>query len=94
MYFARKICTTFPETLSYLPENKGEFIGAIVRPELKEGDSDKGRFLCGFNREKPVIFVAGGSLGSVAINEVIPLSARSTFRRFSSSPYLWQREYQ
>ncbi len=71
MYFAQKICTTFPETLSYLPKNKGEFIGAIVRPELKEGDSEKGRFLCGFNREKPVLLVAGGSLGSVAINEVI-----------------------
>ena len=70
-YFARKICTTIPQTLSSLPKDKGEFIGAIVRPELKKGDAEKGRLLCGFEREKPVIFVAGGSLGSVAINQAI-----------------------
>ena len=70
-YFARKICTTFPQTLSSLPKDKGEFIGAIIRPELKKGDAEKGRLLCGFDREKPVIFVAGGSLGSVAINQAI-----------------------
>jgi UDP-N-acetylglucosamine--N-acetylmuramyl-(pentapeptide) pyrophosphoryl-undecaprenol N-acetylglucosamine transferase len=71
MYFAKKICTTFPETLEKLPPNKGKFIGAIVRPELKKGDSEKGRLLCGFDREKPVILVAGGSLGSVIINQTI-----------------------
>ncbi len=70
-YFAQKICTTFPQTLSSLPKDKGEFIGAIVRPELKKGDAEKGRLLCGFNREKPLIFIAGGSLGSVAINQAI-----------------------
>lgn len=70
-HFAQKICTTFPQTLSNLPKDKGKFIGAIVRPELKEGSAEKGRLLCGFNQEKPVIFVAGGSLGSVAINEAI-----------------------
>lgn len=68
MLFAQKICTTFPETLHSFPKDKGELVGAIVRPELKEGDSEKGRTLCGFHREKPVIFVAGGSLGSVQIN--------------------------
>ena len=40
MNFAQKICTTFPETLQHLPKDKGEFIGAIVRPELKEGDRE------------------------------------------------------
>lgn len=79
MNFAKKICTTFPETLGNLPQNKGEFIGAIVRPELKKGDPERGRLLCGFvqkvcvesNCNKPVILVAGGSLGSLSINQVI-----------------------
>jgi UDP-N-acetylglucosamine--N-acetylmuramyl-(pentapeptide) pyrophosphoryl-undecaprenol N-acetylglucosamine transferase len=71
MNFAKKICTTFPETLEKVPANKGKFIGAIVRPELKKGDSEKGRLLCGFNSEKPVILVAGGSLGSVKINQTV-----------------------
>jgi len=70
-YFAQKICTTFPETLEHLPKDKGEFIGAIVRPELKRGDAEKGRLLCNFNSEKPVILVTGGSLGSVYINQTV-----------------------
>ena len=71
MYFARKICTTFAETLEHLPEDKGEYIGAIVRPELKQGDAAKGRIFCQFNSEKPVILVAGGSLGSAYINQTV-----------------------
>jgi UDP-N-acetylglucosamine--N-acetylmuramyl-(pentapeptide) pyrophosphoryl-undecaprenol N-acetylglucosamine transferase len=79
MYFAKKICTTFPDTLQYLPKDKGEFIGAIVRPELKQGDKpdgmaslrEKGRIFCQFESTKPVILVAGGSLGSVYINKTV-----------------------
>ena len=71
MYFARKICTTFAETLEHLPEDKGEYIGAIVRPELKQGDAEKGRNFCQFNSQKPVILVAGGSLGSAYINQTV-----------------------
>jgi UDP-N-acetylglucosamine--N-acetylmuramyl-(pentapeptide) pyrophosphoryl-undecaprenol N-acetylglucosamine transferase len=71
MYFAQKICTTFPETLEHLPKDKGEFIGAIVRPELKQGNSEQGRIFCEFNWEKPVILIAGGSLGSTYINQTV-----------------------
>ena len=71
MYFARQICTTFPETLEHLPKNKGKFVGAIVRPELKQGDAEKGRIFCQFNCEKPVILVTGGSLGSAYINQTV-----------------------
>ena len=71
MYFVQKICTTFPDTLKYLPKNKGEFIGAIVRPELKQGNSTKGRIFCQFNAYKPIILVTGGSLGSAYINQTI-----------------------
>ncbi|BAZ44570.1 UDP-N-acetylglucosamine--N-acetylmuramyl-(pentapeptide) pyrophosphoryl-undecaprenol N-acetylglucosamine transferase [Chondrocystis sp. NIES-4102] len=71
MNFAQKICTTFPETLKYLPKDKGEYIGAIVRPELKLGDRSRGRIFCQFESDKPVILVTGGSLGSVYINQVV-----------------------
>ena len=71
MYFAQRVCTTFEETLQHLPKHKGEFIGAIVRPELKQGDREQGLMLCGFDRTKPVILVVGGSLGSAQINQVI-----------------------
>lgn len=71
MNFASKICTTFPQTVQSFPKDKGEFIGSIVRLELKEGNPEIGRKLCNFQKEKSVIFVAGGSLGSVTINCVM-----------------------
>ena len=82
MHFAQKICTTFPETLEYLPQAKGQFIGAIVRPELKQGDAEIGRIICKFNSEKPVILVAGGSLGSACINQTVHSLLSSLLQEF------------
>jgi UDP-N-acetylglucosamine--N-acetylmuramyl-(pentapeptide) pyrophosphoryl-undecaprenol N-acetylglucosamine transferase len=82
MNFAQKICTTFPDTLEHLPKDKGEFIGAIVRPELKLGDREQGRILCQFEFTKPVILVAGGSLGSVYINQTVRLLLNQLLETF------------
>lgn len=69
--FASKVCTTFPETQSHLNTEKAEYVGAIVREELKQGDSQKGYQLCEFTDQKPVLLIMGGSLGSQRINEVV-----------------------
>lgn len=82
MNFAQKICTTFPDTLEYLPQDKGEFIGAIVRPELNTGNSKRGRAFCQFDSTKPVILVAGGSLGSLYINKTVRLLLDSLLEEF------------
>ncbi len=66
--FAKKVCTTFPETLEYLPKGKGVNTGTPIRKELFEGNREKGLKICGFTEEKPVIMMMGGSLGSVKIN--------------------------
>ncbi|MGD1919618.1 MAG: undecaprenyldiphospho-muramoylpentapeptide beta-N-acetylglucosaminyltransferase [Pleurocapsa sp.] len=71
IYSSQKICTTFRETLNHLPQEKGKFIGAIVRPELKQGKPEKGRIFAQLNSMKPVILVVGGSLGSAYINEIL-----------------------
>lgn len=68
---ALKVCCNFPETVSKLPENKAELTGSPVRAELFEGNADAAREMCGFNKEKPVIMVIGGSTGSVAINKAV-----------------------
>lgn len=70
MPFAKKVCTTFPETVKYIGK-KGIHTGTPIRKELFEGDAEKGRKLCGFDNQKPVIMMMGGSLGSQKINKVL-----------------------
>lgn len=69
--FASKVCTTFPETVKHLPENKAEYIGAVVRDELKSGNRAKGLAFSGFTGSKPVMLIMGGSLGAKRINEAV-----------------------
>ncbi len=68
---AEKICCDFPETLKSIPEKKGVLTGAPVRKELSEGNSENGHIVCGFDFEKPVLMIIGGSLGAAAVNEAV-----------------------
>ena len=49
--FAKKIYTTFEETLNYLPKEKADFIGATIR-RFKNGNAHNGYQLTGFNENK------------------------------------------
>lgn len=69
--FAKKIYTTFEETLNYLPKEKADFIGATIREDLKKGNAHNGYQLTGFNENKKVLLVMGGSLGSKKLNSII-----------------------
>ena len=68
---AVKVCCNFPETKGHLPEGKAVVTGTPIRPELLQGDADKGRAFTGFTSEKPVIMIIGGSLGAQAVNDAI-----------------------
>ncbi|HEH8297000.1 TPA: undecaprenyldiphospho-muramoylpentapeptide beta-N-acetylglucosaminyltransferase [Staphylococcus aureus] len=69
--FAKKIYTTFEETLNYLTKEKADFIGATIREDLKNGNAHNGYQLTGFNENKKVLLVMGGSLGSKKLNSII-----------------------
>lgn len=69
--FAKKIYTTFEETLNYLPKENADFIGATIREDLKNGNAHNGYQLTGFNENKKVLLVMGGSLGSKKLNSII-----------------------
>ncbi len=71
MPFAKKILATFPETMKYLPEKKAEWIGAVVREELFNGNRKKGYELTGLDSRKNVLLIMGGSAGSKKINDAI-----------------------
>ncbi len=68
---AVKICCNFPETVKLIPNKKGVLTGSPIRYELLTGDKAAGLNLCGFNTDKPVLMVIGGSLGALHVNEAI-----------------------
>lgn len=82
MPFAAKICTTFPETLDKISNKKGVHTGSPIRNSLFSGTVKEGLKLCGFNDEKPILLVMGGSLGSVKINETLRKSLDSLLNNF------------
>ncbi|MFD1849956.1 undecaprenyldiphospho-muramoylpentapeptide beta-N-acetylglucosaminyltransferase [Oceanobacillus bengalensis] len=72
--FAKKVLATFPETLKYLPEDKSEYVGAVIRDELFQGSKEKGLAITGLTSEKPVLLIMGGSGGAQKINETVRTS--------------------
>ena len=68
---ATKICCNFPETMKYLPPDKRVLTGSPIREELLRGDKNHALEITGFTADKPVLMVIGGSLGSVAVNNIV-----------------------
>ncbi|MDR2168293.1 MAG: undecaprenyldiphospho-muramoylpentapeptide beta-N-acetylglucosaminyltransferase [Clostridiales bacterium] len=68
---AQKICYVFPESLAALPKNKAVWTGTPLRAEILGGSALAGAKICGFEAEKPVIMVIGGSSGSASINSLL-----------------------
>jgi len=80
--FAKKVCTTFPETAKDLKGDKWVHTGTPIRKELLNGNPEVGRKLCGFTSNRPVLMVMGGSLGAVAINNHIRKVLKTLLNRF------------
>ena len=68
---ANRICCNFPETMRLLPAEKAVLTGTPIRDELGMGDAAEGKKLCGFEDDKPVLMVIGGSLGAQSVNETV-----------------------
>ena len=69
--FAHRVCVSFPETINRVPKDKGVLTGTPLRPEIFSGDKPTGYALTGFNGNKPILLVVGGSSGSRAINDAV-----------------------
>ena len=81
MPFAKKICTTFPETVKYM-KGKGVNTGTPIRKQLFEGDKNKGLEICGFDESKPVVMMMGGSLGAQKINKVLRADLKEVLEKY------------
>lgn len=79
---ASKICCNFPETIEHLPAGKAVLTGSPIREDLFTGVKSEGLRLCGFDHEKPVLLVIGGSLGSVVINRAIHQNLKELLKKY------------
>ena len=80
--FAKKICYAFPETKAHLPEGKSIYTGLPVREELLSGDRQKGLEFMGFDGNKPVLLLMGGSLGSKFLNDKLRAEIDDLLQKF------------
>jgi len=72
--FVKKVLTTFPETVEFLPAKKVEYVGAAIREELFTGSEADGFAWTGLTKGKPVLLIMGGSGGSQKINDTVRAS--------------------
>lgn len=79
---ATKVCCNFPETLKYLPAEKAVLTGSPIRRELLTGDASSARTLCGFDESRTVLFIVGGSSGSVIINNAVREALPELLKKF------------
>jgi UDP-N-acetylglucosamine--N-acetylmuramyl-(pentapeptide) pyrophosphoryl-undecaprenol N-acetylglucosamine transferase len=83
MPYCTKICVTFPEALNHVKKSKAVLTGSPIRRELLEGSKVKGKEICGFKNDKPIIFIIGGSLGSRVINNVVREALQELLKGFN-----------
>jgi UDP-N-acetylglucosamine--N-acetylmuramyl-(pentapeptide) pyrophosphoryl-undecaprenol N-acetylglucosamine transferase len=81
--FASRICFSFPETEAKLSPGKALYTGIPIRESLLSGSAAKGRSICGFTDDKPVIMVMGGSQGAAAINDTLRAALDELLKRFN-----------
>lgn len=85
--FAKRVCTSFEQTLNYLPAKKSVYTGSPVRAELLQGDGAVGRRLCGFDTPEraalPVLMMMGGSTGARIINDTLREALPKLLKEFN-----------
>lgn len=81
--FCDKLCVTFRESLKFIKGDKGVLTGSPIRDEILHGDKIKGKKICGFNNDKEILFVMGGSLGSQLINGEIRKNLKKLLKDFN-----------
>ncbi len=68
--FAEKILCTFPEAAAAMGA-KGIHTGTPIRPEILQGNRERGLETFGLTNGRPVLMITGGSSGAQAINRVV-----------------------
>ena len=76
-----RLCATFPEA-AQAAGAKGVCTGAPIRPELLNGDRQRGLQVAGLAAGLPVLLIMGGSMGAQAINDAVDAALPQLLRHF------------
>ena len=68
--FATRFATTFPECAEVLG-HKAEMTGTPLRPELFQGNREKGLKLLNLDGTRPILLMMGGSSGAQSVNAAL-----------------------
>lgn len=69
--FARRIALSYPEALTYFPQEKTAVTGNPIRAEVAHPLTAGAREFLNLEAEFPVIFITGGSQGAQVINDTV-----------------------
>lgn len=79
---ACKICCNFPETMKYVPADKGVLTGTPIRSELASGTREAGLKFTGLNDRLPIMMIIGGSQGARSVNNIVRESLPELLKKF------------
>lgn len=69
--FARAIAVSYDELIEYFPEDKIVYTGQPIRRDLQDPTKEGAHEFLGLDKDIPVLWVVGGSLGAQVINYAI-----------------------
>jgi len=69
--FANRITVTFEKSLARFPASKTVWTGNPVRPEILEGNKDRGYYLFNLKKGKQTILIVGGGTGAWSLNKIV-----------------------
>jgi UDP-N-acetylglucosamine--N-acetylmuramyl-(pentapeptide) pyrophosphoryl-undecaprenol N-acetylglucosamine transferase len=93
---AEKIEIAFPSASNYFPQKKEiNLVGNPVRGSLlREGEKEAAKLSFGFDINKPVVLVMGGSQGAEKINEFILENVESLATKFQILQQVGQKNFE
>lgn len=81
--FSKMVMVTFPDTVKYIKNDKGYYIGPVIRDDLKNGNKNRAKEFFGIKNDRPTILVMGGSLGAQGLNNSIVNNLDLLLRKYN-----------
>jgi UDP-N-acetylglucosamine--N-acetylmuramyl-(pentapeptide) pyrophosphoryl-undecaprenol N-acetylglucosamine transferase len=69
--YASVVCVSFEKSRVSVPRGRLEYTGNPVREAVKQGEAEAGRSFLGFEQQKRIVTIIGGSQGASSLNNAV-----------------------